>query len=147
MRDWFDRSDGQRRDWSDLDGPPPEPTTGPDPYAYPLASSLPPTPEPPQPPQSQPEPQSDASASIAPPEGDPGATAPVSGPARLYEPCDRCNGDAYAANRGFGTTPGRLLCSECSAIEYRFGPEPLSDAKGLALLARWTRNRLRRSGR
>jgi hypothetical protein len=142
MDDWW-RSDGQRRDWSDLDGPPPEPATGPDPYAYPLASSLPSAPEPASV-AAGPVAATDApSASTAPLATSEPATAPHSDPARHYEPCDRCGADAYARNR----RGGRLLCSECSSAVHRFGPEPLSDAKGLALLARWTRDRLRRSGR
>jgi hypothetical protein len=64
-----------------------------------------------------------------------------------YEPCDRCRKDTPAANRLHAWSKGRLFCEDCTAYVFRFGDTPISDAKGLSLLARAVRSRLRKGGR
>ena len=138
MGDWWDRYDGVRRDWSDLDGPPDPPTTGPDPFAYPLASSLPPADEHADgqtaahqtgPRNSRPDPGPEPARVV-------GAEPVVEPP--VWEPCDRCGERTYGPNR----RDGRLLCGECAALVFQLGDNPpVDDATGLRLLIRSLRNR------
>ena len=136
--DYMRSLDGDtRRDWSDLDGPAEPPTTGPDPYAYPLVAAR----RAPEPVAATEDPQAATRSESSPAP----VLEPVSAPA-LYEPCDRCGEKAYAPNRAF-SRDGRLLCHQCEPIVWRFGEKPLSAAAVLVLSARKARDLLRRAGR